>query len=196
MGMYDTITCKYHLPMPEDPKGYTGSYDFQTKDLELALGLYEIDENGQLSIHRSEGIWVEGDQNSKSVIGRLAHFKPTKKWVEALNTTTTIIFYDYQHSENTDYDYFIEYEAVFVNGKITSIKLIKFEATDNAERKKKDIEFKKELDEWFRFKKTRKYKYFVNPYNKLIKFIFRYFNKILGFFSRNIWTIERKFLIK
>ena len=50
--MYDTVICKYPLPMPDDPKGYAGSDDFQTKDLDLALATYIIDENGQLFIHR------------------------------------------------------------------------------------------------------------------------------------------------
>ena len=193
--MYDTIICKYPLPMPDDPKGYVGSHDFQTKDLDLALSLYDIDENGQLFIHQYEGEWTEGNEDSESIIGRMGYFKTTKKWLEQLNTTTTIIFYDYQHSKNTDHDYFIEYEAVFVNGKMTSIKLIKFEANDNAERKKRDIEFDEQLKKHHQFIKTRKYKYFVSPYNKSIKFIFRKISKILSFSSSKIWTLERKFLI-
>ena len=41
MGMYDSIICKYPLPMPEDPKGYTGSREFQSKDLDCALREFE-----------------------------------------------------------------------------------------------------------------------------------------------------------
>lgn len=177
MGMYDTIICKYPLPLPDDPKGYTGSDDFQTKDFDQSLATYNIDENGQLFIHRYDGEWVEGDKNSDSFIGKLGYFKTTKKWLEVLNTTITVVFYDYQHSQNTDYDYFIEYEAVFVDGKITSVKLIEFTATDNAERKKKDIEFEEQLKKHREFIKTWKYKYFVRPYNKSISFVFRQLGK-------------------
>lgn len=170
--MYDTIVCKYPLPIPDDPKGYTGSDDFQTKDLDLSLSTYTIDENGQLFVHRFEGEWEPGNKDADSFIGKLGYFKTTKKWLEQLNTTITVVFYDYQQSNNTDYDYFIEYEAVFVNGKITSVKLIEFTATHNAERKIKDAEFNERLKKHHEFIKTWRYKYFVKPYNKTISFIF------------------------
>jgi hypothetical protein len=195
MGMYDNIICKYPLPMPDDPKGYTGSYDFQTKDLDLILGLYVIDKNGQLSIQRKDGEWVQGNKKSDSLIGTLGYFKTTKEWLEELNTTTTTVFYDYQHSQNTDYDYFIEYEAIFVNGKLTSIKLIKFEAKDNSERKRKDIEFDKKLEEHRKFINTWKYKYFAKPYNRIISFVFRKTNKISQNLSRILYKIENKIKI-
>lgn len=193
--MYDTIICKYPLPMPDEPKGYSGSHDFQTKDLDLALALYIIDENGQLSIERREGEWVEGNKNSTSLLEKLGYFKTTKKWLEQLNSTITIVFYDYQQSDNTDHDYFIEYEAVFVGGKITSVKLIKFEATDNAERKKKDIEFNEQMKKHHEFIKTWKYKYFVKPYNKTISFIFRKMSKTAYDLSYILNRIENKIKI-
>lgn len=189
--MYDTIICKYPLPMPVDPKGYAGSDNFQTKDLDLALSSYDIDENGQLFIHRYEGEWIEGDKDSKSLFGRMGHFQTTKKWLEKLNTTTTIVFYDYIHSRNTDYDYFIEYEAVFFDGKITSVKLIKFEANNNAERKKKDIEFNEQMKKHHEFTKTWKYKYFVKPYNSIISYSFRKLSTVSYNLSRFFSKIER-----
>ncbi len=137
MGMYDTIICEYPLPMPNDPKGYSGSKDFQTKDLDSALDWYEIDKNGQLFIQRSEGEWIEGDKNATGFVAKMGYFKTTKKWKEELIRTITINFYDYQHSQDTDYDYSIEYKAVFIDGKISSVELVDFEARDNAERKKK-----------------------------------------------------------
>jgi hypothetical protein len=193
--MYDTIICKYPLPMPDEPKGYTGSHDFQTKDLDLALAAYSINENGQLFIHRFEGEWEPGNKDSNSLIGKLGYYKTIKTWLEELNTTTTTVFYDYQHSQNTDYDYFIEYEAIFVNGKLTSIKLIKFEANDNSERKRKDIEFDKKLEEHHKFINTWKYKYFAKPYNRTISFVFRKMNKISQNLSRILYKIENKIKI-
>lgn len=193
--MYDTITCKYKLPMPDDPKGYSGSYDFQTKDLDLALESYDIDENGRLFLHRSEGEWIEGNKDSESFIGRLGYLNVTKRWLEELKTTTTIVFYDYKQSNDTDYDYHIEYEAIFVKGKITSVNLISFEANDNADRKKRDIEFDLKLKRHHEFTKTLRYKYFVKPYNKTISFIFRKTSKILSDSSRILHTIENKMKI-
>ena len=190
--MYDTIVCKYPLPIPDDPKGYSGSDDFQTKDLDLSLSNYTIDENGQLFIHRFEGEWEPGNKDADSFIGKLGYFKTTKKWLEQLNTTITVIFYDYQQSNNTNYDYFIEYEAVFVNGKITSVKLIEFTATHNAERKIKDAEFNERLKKHHEFIKTWRYKYFVKPYNKTISFIFRKTSKAFYDLSYILNRIEVK----
>lgn len=192
MGMYDTIVCKYPLPIPDDPKGYTGSDDFQTKDLDLSLSNYTIDENGQLFVHRFEGEWEPGNKDADSFIGKLGYFKTTKKWLEQLNTTITVVFYDYQQSNNTDYDYFIEYEAVFVNGKITSVKLIEFTATHNAERKIKDAEFNERLKKHHEFIKTWRYKYFVKPYNKTISFIFHKTSKAFNNLSYILNRIEVK----
>lgn len=195
MGMYDTIVCKYPLPVPDDPKGYSGSDDFQTKDLDQSLATYTIDENGQLFIHRYEGEWEPGNKDSDSFIGKLGYFKTTKTWQEQLNTTTTIVFYDYQQSDKTDYDYSIDYEAVFVEGKLSSIKLIKFETHENAARKKKDIEFEEQLKKHREFIKTWKYKYFVRPYNKSISFVFRQLGKISYKLPYLLNSIERKIKI-
>ena len=195
MGMYDTIICECWLPMPDEPKGYTGSHNFQTKDLDLALALYIIDENGQLSIERREGEWVEGNKNSTSLLEKLGYFKTTKKWLEQLNSTITIVFYDYQQSDNTDHDYFIEYEAVFVDGKASSIKIINFEAKDNAQRKINDAEFDRKNREQYEFRKTWKYKYLVKPYNRTISFVFRKISKAAYNLSYILNRIEHKIKI-
>jgi hypothetical protein len=196
MGMYDTIICEYPLPMPNDPKGYSGSKDFQTKDLDSALDWYEIDKNGQLFIQRSEGEWIEGDKNATGFVAKMGYFKTTKKWKEELIRTITINFYDYQHSQDTDYDYSIEYKAVFIDGKISSVELVDFEARDNAERKKKDLEFDKKLKDWYEFTKTRKYKYILRPYASFVKFMFRNIRNFLTFSQSKLYFVEKFFLIK
>lgn len=194
--MYDTIICEYPLPMPNDPKGYSGSKDFQTKDLDSALDWYEIDKNGQLFIQRSEGEWIEGDKNATGFVAKMGYFKTTKKWKEELIRTITINFYDYQHSQDTDYDYSIEYKAVFIDGKISSVELVDFEARDNAERKKKDLEFDKKLKDWYEFTKTRKYKYILRPYASFVKFMFRNIRNFLTFSQSKLYFVEKFFLIK
>lgn len=196
MGMYDTIICEYPLPMPSDPKGYCGSKDFQTKDLDLALDLYEIDKNGRLFLQRSEGEWIEGDKNATGFAAKMGYFKTNKIWKEELALTATINFYDYQHSSNTDYDYFIEYKAVFIDGKISSVDIVGFEARDNAERKKRDLEFDKKLKDWYEFTKTRRYKYILRPYASSIRFVFRNIRNFLTFSQSKLYFVEKFFLIK
>ena len=195
MGMFDTVICKYPLPMPSDPKGYSGSEDFQTKHLDCGLDTYEIAANGQLSVHKREGKFIEPNKEAKGLFDKIGRYEVTRTWIEPVYDTLTMEMYDYEQSDKSEYDYFIQYEVVFIDGIVDEIKLIVFEATDNAERKKKDKEFDKKLKEWYEFTKTRKYKYFVNPYNKSIKFIFRKISKILSFFSSKVWTLESKFLI-
>jgi len=195
MGMYNSVDCHYPLPMPEDPKGYTGSHGFQTKDFECALDVYIIDKDGQLLIERRDSEWIEGDPNGKSFLDKMGHVKTIKTWLEPLTNTCTIQFYDFIDSNKTDYDYFITYEAVFINGKISSVKIINFEANENAKRKIRDAEFAKKNKENYQFRQTWQYKYFVKPYNRVISFIFFKTIKVLSFLSTTLYKIERNIRI-
>lgn len=196
MGMYDTIICKYPLPTPGDPKGYSGSEDFQTKDLDCSLSVYEIDSNGQLLINKTEGHFVEGDKKSKDIFGKIGHYEVTKRWNEFVCKTSEICMYDYIHSNGTEYDYFIEYKVIFIDGLIDEVQLVKFEAENNAVRKKKDEEFAKKLKDWHEFTKTRKYRYILRPYSSSVRFVFRKLSGVLKFLESNLYKVEKFFLIK
>ena len=195
MGMYDSIECKYPLPMPEDPKGYTGSYGFQTKDFENSLDIYIIDKDGQLSIERRETEWVGGDPNGKSFLEKSGYLKTKKTWLETVNRTCTIQFYDYLSSNKTDYDYWIVYNAVFIEGKITDVKLTTFEARPNSERKEKDEAFKMKLKLRHEFIQTWRYKYIYKPYNTIIRAVVRGSTKCLTKLKMLIFKLESKMLI-
>lgn len=195
MGLYNSVDCHYPLPMPEDPKGYTGSHGFQTKDFECALDVYIIDKDGQLLIERRDTEWIEGDPNGEGFLSKIGHLKTIKTWLEPLTNTCTIQFYDFIDSNKTDYDYFITYEAVFINGKISSVKIINFEANDNAKRKIRDAEFAKKNKENYQFRQTWQYKCFVKPYNRVVSFIFFKTIKVLSFLSTTLYKIERNIRI-
>jgi hypothetical protein len=195
MGMYNSVDCQCPLPMPEDPKGYTGSHGFQTKDFECALDVYIIDKDGQLLIERRDTEWIEGDPNGEDFLSKMGHLKTIKTWLEPLTNTCTIQFYDYIDSNKADYDYFITYEAVFINGKMSSVKIINFEANDNAKRKIRDIEFAEKNKENYQFRQTWQYKYFIKPYNRVISFIFFKTIKALSFLSTTLYKIERNIRI-
>ena len=195
MGLYNSVDCQCPLPMPEDPKGYTGSHGFQTKDFECALDVYIIDKDGQLLIERRDTEWIEGDPNGEGFLSKMGHLKTIKTWLEPLTNTCTIQFYDFIDSNKTDYDYFITYEAVFINGKMSSVKIINFEANENAKRKIRDAEFAKKNKENYQFRQTWKYKYFVKPYNRSVSFIFFKTIKVLSFLSTTLYKIERNIRI-
>ena len=193
--MYDSIDCKYPLPMPDDPKGYTGSFGFQTKDLESGLDIYIIDKDGQLFIEQRESEWIDGDPNGKNFLEKSGYAKTVKTWLEPLNNTCTVQFYDYCHSNNTDYDYWIVYDAVFINGKVNSIKLVNFEAESNIDRKKSDVEFRVNLQKRSEFIKTRRYRYLINPYNKCIRFSLNNLRSFLSRLSSKLLILQDKLLL-
>ena len=188
MGLYDSIKCKYPLPRPDNPmelKDFNfNSTSFQTKDLENILEDYEIREDGSLWIRRTESEYVEGDKKAKSLIDRLGHMKLIKEWWEPTKFTGVIEFYNSigfdgeVDRDSYEHDYFIEYIATFFNGQITTIGLLKFQGTNNAERKKRDAEFKEETrlekilwDKWYM-------KYLYRHYDNAVSWIFRKWNRL------------------
>jgi hypothetical protein len=191
MGMFDEINCEYPLPMPEDPKGYTGSKNFQTKDLNCCMNLYEIDKDGNLFRHDVKYEREEGNPKSKSILERIGRLKEISSELVREKITDLINFYDYQQTDG-NYDYYIEYQALFRDGTTSEIKLLSFEAKDNSGRKKRDEEFFQKMKEHHAFTKTLKYKLVYKPYDKLLFFVFgnlrRFANKLLEFLA---W-FERK----
>ena len=111
--MYDDIVCKYPLPLPEDTKGYIPN-GFQTKDLDNALDCYEIREDGTLWLHECEREYIEGDPNGKTFFEKYGMVKVTKDWWTHVKTTTTIHMYDYNNYNDGPYDYWVEFEIVFI----------------------------------------------------------------------------------
>lgn len=148
--MFDTVFVKKKLPMPDDPKGYSGSESFQTKDFSNFLLSYAIEEDGSF--------WI------------------LQKEMERIYETKTFSIYDFQHGEN--YDYWIEYSVSMIDGFMKDVFLTAFEATDNSERKKQDELFEESLRQRREFVKTKRFRYLYHPYNKIIAKIFSFARKI------------------
>jgi len=193
MGMYDDIVCKYPIPLPEDTKGYIPNR-FQTKDLDNALDCYEIREDGTLWLRECEREYTEGNPNGKTWSEKFGIVKETKVWWTHVKLTKSIDIYDYQHGEG-EYDYWVEFEIVFIDGVIDKIKLIKFDATDNSKRKENDRQFIEELKKNKEFESTNLYKLVIKPYNKIIRFICRLLYSTGSFLITNVWKLERKLII-
>ena len=194
MGMYDDIVCKYPLPLPEDTKGFHAC-GFQTKDFYNALDHYEIREDGTLWLRESEREYTEGDPNGKTFFEKFGMVKETKVWWTHVKTTTTIRMYDYNNYNDGPYDYWVEFEIVFIDGVIDKIKLIKFDATDNSKRKENDRQFIEELKKNKEFESTNLYKLVIKPYNKIIRFICRLLYSTGSFLITNVWKLERKLIV-
>jgi len=193
MGMYDDIVCKYPLPLPEDTKGFHPC-GFQTKDLENALDCYEIREDGTLWLRECEREYTDGDPKGKTWAEKIGIVKETKVWWTPVKLTKTINMYTYQHGEG-EYDYWVEFVVEFVEGVINKITLLKFNATDNVERKENNRQFIEGLKRRMKFEKTLFYRFFGKPYNKMIRFVIRQINKLATFMLAISWKIERKIKI-
>jgi hypothetical protein len=195
MGMFDTINCKIVLPMPDNPRGYTGSYSFQTKDFDCALDNYIIDENSNLLIVKTELKHVEGDPNDKSFFGRFGRMEKVKEWTEPTNITKCIEMYDYIQSNDTDYDYAISYNVYLSSGHVERITLNKFEAYDNVQRKKDDAEFIERLKKLKKFHDSFLYKYFYTHINSVTRILFSLVYKFGLALSKNAYKLTEKLRI-
>ena len=192
--MYDDIVCKYPLPLPEDTKGFV-PLRFQTKDLDNALDCYEIREDGTLWLRECEREYTEGDPNGKTFFEKYGMVKETKVWWTHVKTTSTIRMYDYYNYSDGPYDYWVEFEIVFIDGVIDKIKLIKFDAMDNTERKENDRQFIEELKKNKEFESTNLYKLVIKPYNKIIRFICKLIYNFSSFLIANVYKLERKLIV-
>ena len=190
MGLYDTIICKYPLPMPEDHKGYSGSESFQTKDLENGLLAYEIREDGSIWLEKVEGEYVEGDPTAKDFWSRGGYFQPTNKWWVKLSITDTLTLCDYQTTDG-DNDYWIDYKICLKDGIVSHSELLSFSATSNADRKESSKKLEQEMTDWHNYKKTFKYRFFFGPWNSSVAFVFRKIIKFLQFLLHNCYGVEK-----
>lgn len=160
--------------MPDDPKGYSGSEYFQTKDLDCALGYYEIREDGTLWAERRDIEYIQGDPKAKGFLERIGKVVTKKSWFEPEYFHGTIEMYDYKdYDNNKDFDYFISYEIQFDKGTLKNVRVLHFEATPNEDRKERDKIFHEKMRLSYEFRQTKKYKYIYGPYNKAVRYIFR-----------------------
>lgn len=193
MGMYDDIVCKYPLPLPEDTKGYTPQ-GFQTKDLECALDLYEIREDGTLWLRDVEYEYDDGDPNGKNFYEKSPKCREVKSSWKQITLTQTIDMYNYHHTDG-EYDYSVEFRVVFIQGILNKIELIKFEAIDNADRKESARLFAEKMKLRWEFENTLRYRMIYKPYNQLIRFVFQHVCSINRYLYTNLWKWERKLTI-
>jgi hypothetical protein len=201
MGMFDYIKCEYPLPLPTD-LGEAKDVDFngliyQTKDLNNSLESYKIDKDGNLWIKETETEWIEGNPNGKTFSERFGHAELIKEWLEPITYTGEVVFYEglqYSEQANDDWknDYWVEYKAIFVAGKIVKIELVSFDKKDNTERKNsiKELHEKMKKREVLWNKWYMKYLYVY--YDMFMEWIFRQYRKIIVSLPAS-YKIERWF---
>lgn len=168
MGMFDTIAWGDSVPTtPEmDELGLNKrDWEFQTKEFDCLLDLYFV-QDGRLYIQKyRESKIIEGDPNAKNFLDKIGYVEPRDPYKEFVPRTATIWMCDYRENVMDVWDCWIEYEVVFKDGIVDSIKLFKFEKRDNAERKERDRKFTEKM----KYEQSRwinRYFFYTLPYRK------------------------------
>jgi hypothetical protein len=139
MGMFDEIQFEKKLPLPIELKKIKGlkwkETVFQTKDLDCLMQHYRVNSRGQLLLLQQEREWVEDNSRFGGHVNILS-----EEWIKSSHTGNVHFYTDvcsnpeqkqYQllefvPQEQIDaaygYNYFVEFRAQFVNGKLLNIE--------------------------------------------------------------------------
>ena len=197
MGMFDTVSWADPLPFSKEMVAHglnKNNWSFQTKDFDCSMDNYVVQGNQLFVIKYRDEKWIEGDPKAKNWSDRFGYMDRTGEYLDPVKVTTTVMVYDFlQESEWNrlpvpGHDYWVEFEVVFIDGKVDSVTLVKFTAEDNSERKQRDKEFqeslKREHARWRNrfFFGTRPYRFVARhirrALNSTADFLYRLSNKL------------------
>jgi len=183
--MFDTVTCDYPLPLPEEVKDLKSPPDwasekFQTKSFDSVLTDYSIEEDGQM--YRSLTVREIIEDNGK--------LKMVEKdeGIERVDFTGEVKFYTVHMEEG--FDYFIEFITLFWKGDLKEISLSEWRKMDNSDRIKNLSAMEERLEE----RESKRNKWWYKPkqyfavFVRVILFLVRW---PIGYIARLTWKIER-----
>jgi hypothetical protein len=189
MGMYDEIYVKQDLPLPDEIKSLKDwkNYTFQTKDLDNCLSEYIINEYSELVEVITEREYIPYTEKEKKELKP----KPWHIWKEVIekektyrntNYHGTIKFYTFD-SLNEDSNFWVDFQAYFVYGKLDKIELVEFNI--DSESKKRNKEFFEEIkrrnkEPWNVFKRYMSYLGWSWVWRTLNKCLFKLSSLIEG----------------
>ena len=188
MGMFDTISIGDSLPSTPEMKALgfdDNNRSFQTKDLSNSLSNYVIQDGILFEKKYRINEFVEGNLKSKDWIDRLGHMKREQPYLERVTNYQNCEINFYDHTQNVQglYDCWVEYKAIFNNGKCTSIVVDKFNQISNYDRLKQEREWLEDMDRinnlWYN-------KYFRHTWvgKQFAKIWYKVCNKLSLFFGR------------
>ena len=167
MGMYDTVFTRIDLPLNEDLQKLSTDWkdvDFQTKDLENALFTYYLNPDKTLTLEIVEREYIEYTEEEKKTAKPWNIYKDVKvisKREENTNYHGSLVFYTFVDIDTEpDYQYWIEFEAYFVYGKLDKIELKKCEKEFSQCFRNKEWEEERKKEQqlpWNRFKRLMGY---------------------------------------
>ena len=167
MGMFDTILCKRELPLSEllqELKQDWSNTDFQTKDLECAMSLYVITEEGELHEEIIERDYIRYTEEELELLTPKP-WNPYKevvvknRYMKPIAHHGVINFYNSLKYTATQ-DIWAEFNAYFIYGKLDKIELSKVDLHNSQEIKIQlwhEAQAAKEKLLWNRVKKYLNY---------------------------------------
>jgi len=128
--MFDFIKCDYPLPLPEEalelkPLSEWQETEFQTKSLHSTLDVYTIEEDGQMY---KELVKRKISSDGKGTLT----MDETPDGIEKVELTGEIDFYTI--CMEAEYDYWVEFKALFWKGDLKEMLLKDFKKEDNSKR--------------------------------------------------------------
>ena len=188
MGMFDTISIGDSLPSTPEMKALgfdVNNRSFQTKDLSNSLSNYVIQDGILFEKKYRINEYVEGNLKSKDWIDRIGNMKREQPYLERVSgyQNCEINFYDHTQNVQGLYDCWVEYKAIFNNGKCTSIVVDKFNQVSNYDRLKQEREW---LEDMNRINNLWYNKYFRHTWvgKQFAKIWYKVCNKLSLFFGR------------
>ena len=164
--MYDDISCAEPLPFTDEMKDLgldINDYVFQTKDLDCVLGKYIIQEQKLFELKYKTEKWIE---SSDKLFG--GYMEREGEYLECIPYHGEIYFYDFRNNVQDKWDCWIEFKAIFTNGSLQKIELVKFNKEDNSERLEREKKWKEQLEHservWYNkyFRHTKAYHWFAH----------------------------------
>lgn len=131
--MFDNIKVKRKLPLNEELKKLNIDWSkivFQTKDLENYLGHYFIDRRGFLLEEIVEGDWIPVPEDQRDVPWHVADFEEKKRYNKKVDFHGVLNFYASEELNDKE-DFWVDFAAYFVYGKLDKIELKKFEKMES-----------------------------------------------------------------
>ena len=145
MSLFDYVKSEYKLPIPQEVLDDLCDTDweeieFQTKSFDLpTLDSYEISEEGSIYMETY-------DRTGEGLLDR------TKTGIEKIDYTGELIFYVDLMSK--EWDYWIEFKALFFKGELKEIELNELEKQDPKERLKMEKLIKDSFSKFLRRKNS------------------------------------------
>ena len=160
--------------------------DYQTKDLgETFTGHFYLKKKDgayRLYKHDIEYKWVEGDKKGKHFMDRLGHMEEVSTKEILINDVGTNTIRVYSHFEKENYDYWVEFNLVFLENELLKVEVAKIEEESSEYRKKSNEDFRKQLKEIDDFNKSFK--------GKIINFVRRLY-KSVGLLRAQVWIGDK-----